>query len=287
MAVLFGAINKNCHILRIALFCHWSEFRIAERMSRPSRTIAVLQLFDSGRPVWTVEEIAESLRTSVSTAYRTVRDLVQGGFLDPVIGAGYALGPAFIRYDRILRQSDPLIGVADPVMTGLLEQTSQSATVILSRRFRECVMCVHEVQGKKPHAPTSYERGVAMPLFLGATSKLILAYLPDRTLKSTYLANEAAIRKNSEFQAWPDFKSHLKAIRRAGYALTDSEVAKGRIGLAAPIFRDEQIVAGISLVIASKSLHGQKAEDFLPALQAAAKRISQRLSREKPLLTRG
>jgi DNA-binding IclR family transcriptional regulator len=256
-------------------------------MSRPSRPIAALQLFDTGRPVWTVEEIAQSLRISVSTAYRTVRDLVQAGFLDPVVGAGYALGPAFIRYDRILRQSDPLIRVADPIMSDLLERTSQSATVILSRRFRECVMCVHEVQGKKPHAPTSYERGVAMPLFLGATSKLILAYLPDRTLKSAYLANEAAIRKASKFRSWPEFKAHLKGIRRAGYAATDSEVAKGRIGLAAPILRDDQIVAGISLVVASRSLRPHDIDHFLPALLSSAKRISQRFSRERPVLTRG
>jgi DNA-binding IclR family transcriptional regulator len=256
-------------------------------MGRPSRTIAVLQLFDNGRPVWTVEEIARQVRTSVSTAYRTVRDLVQAGFLDPVAGAGYSLGPAFIRYDRILRQSDPLVRVADPIMKDLLERTSQSATAILARRFRECVMCVHEVQGETPHAPTSYERGVAMPLFLGATSRIILAYLPDRTLKSTYLANEAAIRKVLRLQTWPEFKESLKAIRRDGYAMTHSEVAKGNIGLAAPILRDDQIVAGISLVISAKSLRSRKIEQFLPELFAAAKRVTRAFSNERPVLTRG
>ncbi len=256
-------------------------------MGRPSRSVAVLQLFDTGRPVWTVEEIARQMRTSVSTAYRTVRDLVQAGFLDPVAGAGYSLGPAFIRYDRILRQSDPLVRVADPIMKALLDKTSQSATAILARRFRECVMCVHEVQGQKPHAPTSYERGVAMPLFLGATSRIILAYLPDRTLKATYLANEAAIRKALQLQTWPEFKANLRAIRSDGYAMTQSEVAKGNIGLAAPVLRDDQIVAGISLVISAKSLHGQKIEQFLPELFAAAKRVTRGFSKERPVLTRG
>jgi DNA-binding IclR family transcriptional regulator len=256
-------------------------------MSRPSHPLAVLQLFDTGSPVWTVEKIAKTLRLSVSTAYRTVRDLVQAGFLDPVAGAGYSLGPAFIRYDRILRQSDPLVGVADPIMRDLLARTSESATAILVRRFRECVMCVHEVQGQKPHAPTSYQRGVAVPLFLGATSKVILAHLPDRTLKSTYLANEAAIRKNLKLETWPEFKANLKAIRRDGYAMTRSEVAKDNIGLAAPILRDDQIVAGISLVIAAKSLHGRKIEQFLPELFAAAKRVARAFAKERPVLTRG
>jgi DNA-binding IclR family transcriptional regulator len=163
-------------------------------MSRPNRLLAILDLFDAARPVWTVEAIGAALRVPTSTLYRHVRELVRAGFLDPVTGAGYALGPAFIRYDRVLRQTDALIRVASPIMGQLLERTTQNATVILCRRFRDGVMCVHDVHGIAPHSPTSYERGVAMPLFLGATSKVILAHLPDRTLKRVYCANEAVIR---------------------------------------------------------------------------------------------
>jgi DNA-binding IclR family transcriptional regulator len=56
-------------------------------------------------------------------------------------------------------------------------------------------MRVHEITGAQPRGTTSYERGVAMPMFLGATSKVILANRPDRTLKSAYLANDEAIRR--------------------------------------------------------------------------------------------
>ena len=43
------------------------------------------------------------------------------------------------------------------------------------------------------HLPASYERGMEMPIFLGATSKVILAHLPDRILKKTYLNHESTI----------------------------------------------------------------------------------------------
>lgn len=57
-----------------------------------------------GRP-WplTVEEIAQETGVSQSSAYRDVQELCRAGFLDPVIGAGYVLGPAFIEYDQIGR----------------------------------------------------------------------------------------------------------------------------------------------------------------------------------------
>lgn len=256
-------------------------------MGSPNRLISVIQLFDNGRSVWTVDEIAQALSTSPSTAYRSVRSLVQAGFLDPVTGAGYALGPAFIRYDRVLRHNDPLIKAADRIMSDLLAQTDQGATVILCRRFRDCVMCVHEVQGTKPHAPTSYQRGVAMPMFIGATSKIILAHLPDRVLKSTYLDNEQVIRRVLKVKDWRQFRDQLRAIRRAGIAVTDSEVAKGRIGIAAPVVRQDQVIASISLVIAAKTLGRRKAETLTPPVLAAAARISQNLARERPLVTRG
>jgi DNA-binding IclR family transcriptional regulator len=255
-------------------------------MSRSSRLLVVLQLFENDRPVWTVEQISRALGISASTAYRHVRDLVSAGFLDPVTGAGYALGPAFIRYDRILRQSDPLIQVAGPVMDDLLARTSQTCTVVLCRRFKDCVMCVHEVLGKKSRGETSYERGVAMPMFLGATSKVILAQLPERLLRKVYLGNEKTIRRVLRTKDWNEFRAQLKEIRRAGFALTESEVAKGRAGLAAPIARNGQVVAGISLIVTSPALNQKKVASFIPHVLAAAEQISNSLSREMPVISR-
>ena len=70
-------------------------------MNGSNRLLGILQLFENHRSVWTVDEISQALGMSVSTAYRHVRDLVKAGFVNPVTGAGYSLGPGFIRYDRI------------------------------------------------------------------------------------------------------------------------------------------------------------------------------------------
>lgn len=247
-------------------------------MTPANRVLAILQLFENGQPVWTVEELSREIDASTSTTYRHVRELVQSGFLDPVSGAGYALGPAFIRYDRILRQNDELIRIAAPIMENLLGQTSQKAMVILCRRFKDCVMCVFEVHGKEPHPSASYERGVAMPMFLGATSKVILANLPDRALKAVYLSNEQTIHRLLHVDSWQQFKDEIRSIKQAGYAMTDSEVAVGRIGLAAPISRDQQVVAGISLVAVPNTTEREQLADYVVHVMEAARLISAELS---------
>jgi DNA-binding IclR family transcriptional regulator len=255
-------------------------------MSRPSRLVLILQLFEKDRPVWTVEQMTRALRLSSSTVYRHVRSLVSAGFLDPVTGAGYALGPAFIRYDRVIRQSDPLIQHAAPIMSTLLERTSQNCTVVLCRKFKDCVMCVHQVSGRKSRGATSYERGVAMPIFLGATSRVILAQLPARALKAIYLANEKTIHRVWGARDWNDFHAQIKDIRRAGYALTKSEVARGRVGLAAPIARNGQALASISLVASAAAWDKKKIDGFARHVRDAAARISRALARETAIISR-
>ena len=50
-------------------------------MSRPSRPILILQLFENDCPVWTVAQMTRALGLSSSTVYRHVRNLVSAGFL--------------------------------------------------------------------------------------------------------------------------------------------------------------------------------------------------------------
>src|SRR5262249_57154156 len=101
-------------------------------------------------------------------------------------GASYTLGPAIIQMDRQIQISDPMLTAARPVMADLVQYAAEGATVLLCRLFHDRVMCVHQVMGRGPQEPVSYERGRLMPLFRGATAHIILAHLPTPTLKTLY-----------------------------------------------------------------------------------------------------
>lgn len=243
----------------------------------------ILQLYERSRPVWTVGQMSRALGFPESTVYRHVRNLVAAQFLDPVTGAGYALGSAFIRYESILRETDPLIRHATPIMGALLAEAGPNCTVLLSRRFKDCVMCVHELRGSKS-GETGYGRGVAMPMFVGATSKAILAQLPPRTLKAIYLANEATIRRVLKIRDWNQFRASVQKIRRTGFVITKSEVIKGRIGIAVPITRDGQALASITL--SGSGWSKRKIDNYIPHVRNAASLISKSLSRGKAIVSR-
>ncbi len=231
--------------------------------SSGDRLLAVLGLFTVERPEWTVEAAAEELGVSATTAYRYFKRLTKTGLISPISGAGYTLGPAIIQMDRQIQLCDPMLTAARSVMLDLAPY-ADSSIVLLCRLFHDRVMCVHQVMGRGPQAPVSYERGRLMPLFRGATAKIILAHLPTRTLKSLYARNSEEISAADLGASWEEFRRHLAALRRAGVAVTTGDVDPGRVGIAAPVFDKERAVLGsLSFVLpasrADESLCGRLA----------------------------
>src|SRR6266702_1255521 len=208
------------------------------------RLLAVLALFTAAQTQWTVEAAAAELRVSTTTTYRYFKKLTKAGLISPVAGAGYMLGPAIIQMDRLIQSSDPMLNGARGVMIELAGHAAEGSTVLLCRLFHDRVMCVHQIMGRGPQQPVSYERGRLMPLYRGATSKIILAHLPGRTLKALLARDAGEIADAGLGAGWEDFRRGLAAIRRAGVSVSRGEIDPGRIGVAAPIFDKDRVVLG-------------------------------------------
>lgn len=220
--------------------------RPREERARSSgdRLLAVLGLFTIERPAWTVEAAADALAVSATTAYRYFKRLTTAGLITPISGASYSLGPAIVQMDRQIQICDPMLNAARSVMVDLLQYAAEGSTILLCRQFHDRVMCMHQVMGRGPQTPVSYERGRLMPLFHGATSKIILAHLPTRTLKSLFAREAAEIAAAGLGTCWEEFRGALVALRRAGVCISKGEIDAGRVGIAAPIFDGERAILG-------------------------------------------
>jgi len=222
------------------------------------RLLAVLALFTARQTQWSVEAAAERLGVSTTTTYRYFKKLTKAGLISPVSGAGYTLGPAIIQMDRLIQSSDPMLKGARGVMIDLVGHAAEGSTVLLCRLFHDRVMCVHQIMGRGPQQPVSYERGRLMPLYRGATSKIILAHLPSRTLKSLFAHDAGEIAEAGLGADWAEFRRGLAAIRRAGMIVSRGEIDPGRVGVAAPIFDKDRAVLG-SLSLALPAAHADEA----------------------------
>jgi DNA-binding IclR family transcriptional regulator len=258
-----------------------SDIALSRPQARSSgdRLLAVLALFTVERPRWTVEAAAGQLGVSTTTSYRYFKRLTKAGLISPVSGASYTLGPAIIQMDRQIQISDPMLNAARSVMLDLVSHAPEGSTVLLCRLFHDRVMCVHQVMGRGPQAPVSYERGRLMPLYRGATSKIILAHLPPRTLKALFARDAAGIAKAGLGASWDEVRRALTLIRRDGVIVGRGEIDAGRVGVAAPIFGGERAVLGsLSLALPAARADDALIGQLAPLTAAGARQIERTMN---------
>jgi DNA-binding IclR family transcriptional regulator len=258
------------------------EFRTG---SSGDRMLAVLGLFSLERSEWTVDVAAEELGVSATTAYRYFKRLTNAGLLSPVSRASYVLGPAIVQMDRQIQMCDPMLLAGRAVMDDLIHYAPEGSVLLLCRLFHDRVMCVHQAIGRGAHAHLTYQRGRLIPLFRGATSKIILAHLPTRTLKSLFAQNAGAIADAGLGASWDEFRQRLAALRREGAAVARGELDSGRVGIAAPIFERHAILGSLSFVSPAPVTDDTVIGRLAPLTIAGAREIERAMSEQAAAAT--
>lgn len=242
------------------------------------RFVSLLRLFNERQNAWTVQEMSEALDVPASTIYRTVRDLVEGGFLDPAPEARYRLGSAFIEFDRLIRLTDPLVQAGRAVLSDAVAQAAIPSVGLLSRLSNGMVMCIADRTSGNADFQSSYERGRPMPLTRGATSKAILAHLPWRRVQKL-IEHDSGLGGKPE-----EFREHLAAIRKRGHIVSRGEIDNGLVGIAAPVVVPElDLYASLSLVAEERTLDEVTERRLIMIVAAAAGFLAGELRAALPL----
>ena len=141
-------------------------------MSSLGRLLSILDLYSETKPIWTLEDITLETGFARSTAYRYVKELCDSGLLMSIGKGAHVLGPRFIEFDRLIRNNDPLLIASQRIMPDLLGEFGEGV-LLLSSLYKNKVLSIHQ-EPLVTDFKISYTRGRPMPLFYGATSKIIL-----------------------------------------------------------------------------------------------------------------
>lgn len=238
-----------------------------------TRVLGILDLFTPDAPVWTVEMLVEHLSLGRATVYRYVRALCDAGFLVPVSGGGYVLGPRFIEFDRSIRLADPLLHIVPPVMAELRDVVNGAQLLCAFYGLRVLTVLQDRTD---PAITMSMERGRPFPLFQGSPSRVILAHLPTYQLRNLALNHPAEIAAAGLGHNWTEFRDMMRAVRRTGYVVA-SDIDKDLVGISAPIFHAPGAVTA-SLCLVRQRADVTPADELL--LGGVAVRACQRISSE-------
>ncbi len=245
-------------------------------LSSLGRMLSVLDLFDEKRLAVTPEEVSEELQVSLPTGYRYIKLLVDAGLLQRAGDARYTLGPRVIVLDHYIRQADPVLRAAAPVMAELVEKTGFDC--VLTGLFGTQVLDTHREMGKAP-AALSYGRGRPRPLFRGAAPKVLLAAGPTAQLRRLFNSHGKEIAQAGLPTDWDGFRRTFTAIRKAGFYTSIGELEPQLAAVAAPVFQaDGSVCAAVSLVNSVARLAVVDMDKLAQLVMQAAATIGARLA---------
>tara|TARA_E500000178_G_scaffold354122_1_gene422056 strand:- start:290 stop:1069 length:780 start_codon:yes stop_codon:yes gene_type:complete len=215
---------------------------LENNMSSLGRLLSILDLYSESKPIWTLEDITLETGFARSTAYRYVKELCDSGLLMSIGKGAHVLGPRFIELDRLIRNNDPLLMASQRIMPDLLEEFGEGV-LLLSSLYGNKVLCIHQ-EPLVTDFKISYTRGRPMPLFYGATSKIILCHLPEKVLIKLFLQHRKEIAQAGLGEEWDDFRASLSMIRQKKFCISSNEVDQGVTGVGTAIFSETQSILG-------------------------------------------
>lgn len=243
-------------------------------MSSLKKMLSVLDLFTVERPSMSADEIAAALGLARTTCYRYIRELAQAGLLVSS-GGLYSLGHRIIRLDHQIRECDPLIGAARPLMKRMAAETGAGA--LLSCIYGDEIVNIHLESGDETPQQL-LGRGRVMPLFRTATSRVILAALPRSRLKRLYEQHGSTAAEAD----WTRLSRGLAEVRRQGYWVSHGEMEGALEGIAAPVLGAPRDVApaALSLVFRPERYRMFDEQRLGAELAACGQAIGAELSRQ-------
>jgi len=212
-----------------------------------NKSIEILDVLLKQRSMLKVSEIADSVKMPRSSVYKYLAVLRKHGFVDYERQTGlYRLGIKFLQYASLVRSQIRIDEIALPYMKRLSNEVKE--TVFLSVLLNRVAYCVERVEYESGIV-YSMQRGAHLPLYAGASAKVLLASLPDEEVDALLRETEMIAFTQNTITDREKLWQNLKEIRRKGYAYSDQEVDVGARGVAASILNDEfRLIAGLCVI---------------------------------------
>lgn len=237
------------------------------------RTLRVIEAFGSDDSALSLTDLSARAALPKSTVHRIVRGLLQHGWLERADDR-YALGIRLFELgQRVQLQRFDLHEIAIPFMEDLYEATHE--IVNLGVLDGGDVVYLAKIGGHR-RVPISTRLGGRLPAHCTALGKAMLAFTVAGDVRPPAPATPLAARTPHSITDPLRLERELVRIRRERSAIDREELVVGVTCVGAPVFRNEMVVAAVSVTGPSTRIDPLR---IAPAVQTAARGISRRLSR--------
>jgi len=197
------------------------------------KAIDILSCFTIDTPALTVSEISVMTGFNQSTVSRILATLEKKLCMDRDHDSGkYRLGGIkFHQWKGILSREMSIAELARPIMEKLRDECGEEVSLYVPGEGNR--ICVEAIKSRFGVAKVT-DLGKVLPLHCGASGKVLLAHLPEKTRKLLYKKPLERYTPNTVTDP-AELEAELEKIRRNGYAVSLEEREAGSFSVVAPV----------------------------------------------------
>jgi IclR family pca regulon transcriptional regulator len=237
--------------------------------------LAVIELFSSQNPEWTLSQISRQLQLTPGSTRRILRTLEVLGYAVAVEGR-FRLTARVLNLGFAYLASQPFSETAGPLLREVATKLSITCSIVVLDE-REVVYLARATY--RQFEPFYVHVGARLPAYATAPGKVLLAALPDAELDRRLEGWKLEPFTPNTVATIEALRAQLEETKGLGWATNDQEIFLGQRSIAVPLTiggaQTASLVAAAS--VSNVSMSGL-VDDLLPPLRAAADEIQQMAS---------
>lgn len=241
-----------------------------------SKQLAMLRLFQTGRPEWKIGDIQKTMKITADQTRRYLEQLAHEGLVHSYTADAYVLGPAVNELYNIFYSTDPFSKACLRASYELMQESHlhyrDNPTILVCGLYRDTILCIHRFGAVPEGHKSLLVNGFRLGLTDGAGPMVIQAHLsPDRI--SRLYANHKAVT-GKRLKRIPEI--HLEKIRDDGFAFWNVSNKHRMREIAAPVFGPDNTIVGclVRRISVQKCPEGVPDDLLVTKLVEAAARAS-------------
>jgi DNA-binding IclR family transcriptional regulator len=247
-------------------------------MGGPRSLTRLLGLFDAlakKSDGMTLADLNGVLESPKSSLLNLLRPLVVEGYLTHTQGQ-YRLGPTAFRLAATMMSAWNFPKMARPYLEELAERSKETVYIGVLDRAAQVITYVDAIQSAHS-VRYAITVGITRPLYCTAAGRVLLTFA-DEKFRDNYLRSIKLARLTpNTLTDRKELLKELDKIRRAGVAISVSQLFEGSAGISAPIYASEgQVIAAIAI-----GAPADRFESEMPKLRDIILDVSRRLSGEQ------
>jgi IclR family transcriptional regulator, pca regulon regulatory protein len=245
------------------------------------RGLAVICAFGPDHPQLTVSDVAELTGITRAASRRFLLTLTDLGYLS-TDGRSFTMMPRVLELGYSYLSSLTLPELARPYMVELARQLNEDVSLAILDGVETVNVGRVETTG---YLRVSIPVGTRFPAHLNSMGRVLLASLLPAQLDEYFEKAVFEARTPRTVTDPAKLRRLLATVRDQGYAVVNQELENGLIALAVPLHNTaSSVAAAMSVSTHSFRIDPQAVKrQFLPPLQAAARRIDEALRAALPL----